>query len=137
MLIGHAAVVIVGAVCLGVSLVLAENASGGTAEQLAWAADAYALWLRMGGIFTAAAGGVILLASLIRHKMVKIRALAACAASLMLLFFGGCYGVICIGEAVDPSGWVWLCAAGYAGLMHLGGAVDAAFAIFAGGKSTS
>jgi len=123
----HLAAVAAGAVCLILSGILAGNASGGTADQLAWAADAYALWMRAGGIFAAAVGGVLLIASLIRHKMVKVRALAGCAAVLVLLFFGGSYGVICIGETVNPAVWVWLGTAGYAGVLMTGGLADAGF----------
>ncbi len=126
-MLGHLVMVLAGALCLLISGILAGNVSGGSADQLAWASDAYWLWMRSGGIFTAAVGGVILLASLIRHRMVRSRALAGCAASLVLLFFGGCCGVICVGEAVDPSPWVWLSTAGYAGIMMLGGLADAVF----------
>ena len=126
-LIAHGAAVLLGAVLLIFALLVADNAAGGTADERAWAADAFRLWIRVGGSFTAVVGGVLLAASLIRHKMVKIRALAGCASVLVLLFFGGSYGVICIGESVNPAVWVWLSTAGCAALMNAGGLADAFF----------
>ena len=127
-LIAHGAAVLLGAVLLASALALAGNAAGGTAEEQAWAADAFRLWIRAGGIFTAAVGGVLLLAALLRHKMIRIRAMAGGAASLVLLFFGGFYGVICVGESVNPAVWVWLSTAGCALLISAGGLADAFFA---------
>ena len=105
-LIAHGAAVLLGAVFLVLALALADNAAGGTAEERAWAEDAFRLWIRVSGCFTAVVGGVLLFAALLRHKMVRVRALAGGTASLVLLFFGGCYGVICIGEGVNPAVWV-------------------------------
>ena len=126
-LIAHGAAVLLGAVLLTAALLLADNAAGGTAEERAWAADAFRLWMRVSGCFTAVVGGVLLMAALLRHKMIRVRALAGGTASLVLLFFGGCYGMICIGEGVNPAVWVWLSTAGCAALMNAGGLADAVF----------
>ena len=119
-----------GALCLGISLWLAAHAEGGTAAERAWAADAFALWLKAGGSTAAVTGGILLCAALIRHRRERIRAFVGCMSFLVMLLFGGCYGVLCVGEGIDPSLWVWLSALGMAGLLRLGAAADALFARF-------
>ena len=130
LLCAEAAMVLAGGCCLAASLVMASAPGEGRADQLSWAADAYLLWLRLGGISGAAVGGILFCSSLIRHRMERTRVLAGGIASVVMLLFGFSYGVICIGEAVDPSVWVWLSALGFTGLMRLFALADAAFALF-------
>ena len=129
-LCAEAAWVLLGAVCLALSFAMANGASGGTADERAWAADAFALWSRIGGITTAVTGGILLCAALIRHERERTRAFVGCMSSLVMLLCGGCYGVLCVGEGIDPSLWVWMSALGMAGLLRIGAAVDALFARF-------
>jgi len=115
-----------GAACLAASAAQSRTAEAltGSADLRAWAADAFTLWLRWGGAFTASVGGVVLLAALIGHRMRRVRALAGCAGTVLILLTGSAYAVLCSGEAVDPSAWVRLAAAGMACLSTAWSAVD-------------
>ena len=115
LLIANCAAVAAGAVLTGVSLLLVAGAADTpdvSPDLLSWAADAFSLWMRSAGIVSAAVGGVLLLSSLIRHKMKRIRAIAGCALVWLLLLIGGAYAVTCVGTDVDPSLWIRLCTAG-------------------------
>lgn len=119
---------VTGAVLLAVSLCRAANAPAQTdsADLLAWAQDAFALWLRCGGIFAAVTGGMALLAALIRHTMVRARAIVGCAASWILLMTADAYAIMCTGKTPDPSRWVLYSGAGLALLAMSWGIPDLA-----------
>lgn len=129
LLIANIAVCAAGAAMTAASLLLAGQAQTRTdnADQLSWAADAFSLWLRWGGGFTAAAGGTVLLAALIRHSMGRVRALTGCAAVWLILLAGSAYAVTCEAEAVDPSRWVELSCCGFAALAAAWSIADLAF----------
>lgn len=117
LLLANIAAAAAGAVLLTASIVLAERAQGTadvSPDLLSWAADAFSLWLRTAGIPSAAVGGTLFLASLIRHKMERARAVSGCALVWLLLLVGGAYASICTGTALDPSPWIRLCTAGLA-----------------------
>ena len=117
LLIVNIAAVVTGAVLTAVSLILAAGAADTpdvSPDRLSWAADAFSLWLRSAGIVSAVAGGTFLLASLIRHKMKRIRAIAGCALVWLLLLLGEAYASTCVGTVLDPSPWIRLCTAGLA-----------------------
>ncbi len=97
----------------------------------AWAADAYTLWVRTAGIFTAGIGGAILLAALIRHKMVRTRAAVGAAASAVVLIFGALYAVTVENASADLCTPIYLFSLGCACLLPLGTYADTALARFA------
>lgn len=117
LLIANCAAVVAGTVLTVVSRILAAGASDTpdvSPDLLSWAEDAFSLWFRSAGTVSAVVGGVLLLASLIRHKMKRIRATAGCALVWLLLLIGGAYAVTCVGTVLDPSPWIRLCTAGLA-----------------------
>lgn len=112
------AAVLAGALCAAVAVVLASRMTA-DAETLAWARDAWTLWLRAGGVFTLVVGGITGAAALIRHKLVSVRRIAAAAGSLLLLLLGRAYASICRAEAVDVLTPVVLWTVGCALLLSL------------------
>ena len=78
----------------------------------------------MAGGFTAVVGGLLLIAALIRHKMVWMRTLIAPCAVILLQIGGGAYALLCENASVDLSGIVTMFAAGCGGLLLCGMAVD-------------
>lgn len=115
-----------GAALLAAASVQSRRAAALTdnADLLAWAEDAFVLWIRFGSIFTAAVGGALFLAALIRHRMRRVRALAGCACTVLILLAGSAYAVLCASETVDPSAWVRLSTLGLAWLSTAWSAVD-------------
>lgn len=89
----------VGAVLVAVSFVLAANLRA-DAETLEWAADAWSLCVRVGGIYTLCIGGATGVAALTGHKLVRVRKVVALCAVFLHLLVGRAYGTMCRSETV-------------------------------------
>ncbi len=100
------------------------------AEYRAWAADAYGLWARVSGIFTAVLGGLLLVASLIRHPMRKTRVAVCALGTVLVLIFGGMYAVTAQNAVADLVTPIRLFTVGCACLVPLGAYTDTALARF-------
>ncbi len=96
----------------------------------AWASDAYSLWVRTSGIFSAVIGGVLLLAAAIRHPMVKIRTFVSASIPILLLVGGGIYAVFVENEVADLVTDVYLWTVGCACLAPVGVYLDTVYSLF-------
>ncbi len=109
---------------LGIALYRAERIALSGLTEGAWAYDMLEGWFSLAGGFTAVVGGLLLIAALIRHKMVWMRTLIAPCAVILLQIGGGAYALLCENASVDLSGIVTMFAAGCGGLLLCGMAVD-------------
>lgn len=98
-----------------------------TEEQIAWASDAVWLGLRTGGLLTLLIGGTVLVAALIRHPLVRIRRVVACAGAILMTLLGRGYAAMCVAETVSPAVPVQWFTAGFTALMLCGSFVDALY----------
>lgn len=90
-----------------------------------WAYDTMRAWFSMAGIGCAAVGGPLLLASLIRHKMVWMRTVIAPCASLATGLAAAAYTILCENASIDFTAVIYTFAAGCAALLCCGLAADA------------
>lgn len=109
---------------LGIALYRAERIALSGLTEAEWAYDMLEGWFSLAGGFTAVVGGLLLIAALIRHKMVWMRTLIAPCAVILLQIGGGAYALLCENASVDLSGIVTMFAAGCGGLLLCGMAVD-------------
>lgn len=116
-----------GAAMLCAALLFSHDAAAVGGETEAWARDAFGLWARMAGVFTAAAGGALLLAALIRHKMTRTRTAVFACGALILLGAGYAYAATCRSSDVDAGFWALVYTLGCAALLGAGNAVDLLF----------
>lgn len=96
----------------------------------AWASDTYGLWARTSGIFSAVIGGILVLAALVRHPMVKMRAAIASAVTILLPIGGGIYAVFAENSVTDLVTPIHLLSLACACLIPLGAYLDTAYALF-------
>lgn len=109
---------------LGIALYRAEQIAASTLPEAEWAYDMLGGWFSLAGGFTAVVGISLLIAALIRHKMVWMRTLIAPCAVILMQIGGGAYAVLCESASLDLSGIVTMFAAGCGGLLLCGIAVD-------------
>lgn len=109
---------------LGIALYRAERIALSGLTEAEWAYDMLEGWFSLAGGFTAVVGGLLLIAALIRHKMVWMRTLIAPCAVILLQIGGGAYALLCENASVNLSGIVTMFAAGCGGLLLCGMAVD-------------
>ena len=93
-------------------------------DEAGWAWDMLQGWFSLAGGFTALVGIPLLIAALIRHKMVWMRTLIGPVAVILLQIGGAGYAVLCSNTAVDLSGIITAFAAGCGALLLCGIAVD-------------
>ena len=132
LLIANIAAAAAGALLTSVSMILVAKAADMpdvSPDLLSWAEDAFALWFRPAGAVSAVVGGTLLLASLIRHKMKRVRAISGCALVWLLLLLGEAYAATCVGTVLDPSLWIRLCTAGLALLVTVWSIPDLAYCL--------
>ena len=109
---------------LGIAWYRAERIALSGLAEAEWAYDMLEGWFSLAGGFTAVVGGLLLIAALIRHKMVWMRTLIAPCAVILLQIGGGAYALLCENASLDLSGIVTMFAAGCGGLLLCGIAVD-------------
>jgi hypothetical protein len=90
-----------------------------------WAYDTMRAWFSIAGIGCAVVGGPLLLASLIRHKMARMRTVIAPCASLAMGLAAAAYTVLCENTSIDFTAVIYTFAAGCAALLLCGLAADA------------
>ena len=95
------------------------------AETAAWAYDMMRGWFSFAGTASLVMGIPLLLAALIRHKMVWMRTLCAPCAAILIQLAAAAYVVICRNDALDFAPIIRLFSAGCGALMLCGTAVDA------------
>ena len=95
------------------------------AETAAWAYDMMRGWFSFAGTASLVMGIPLLLAALIRHKMVWMRTLCAPCAAILIQLAAAAYVVICRNDAVDFTPIIRLFSTGCGALMLCGTAVDA------------
>lgn len=120
-----------GVICLcGIPLVgiawhRAQEIAVSALPEAEWAYDMLRGWFSLAGGFTAIVGICLLIASLIRHKMVWMRTLIAPCAVIALQIGGAGYAVLCENAVLDLSGIVTLFGAGCGAWLLCGTAADA------------
>lgn len=104
------------------AVLAAARPDAATAE---WAYDTMRAWFSIAGVSCAAVGGLLLLASLIRHKMAWMRTVIAPCASLATGLAAAAYTVLCDNAFIDFTAVIYTFGAGCAALLSCGLAVDA------------
>lgn len=95
------------------------------ADTAAWAYDMMRGWFSLAAPFSAAIGIPLLLAALIRHKMVWMRTLSAPCAVVLIQLAAAAYAAICENDAIHFIPTIQRFAAGCGALMLCGTAADA------------
>jgi hypothetical protein len=93
-------------------------------DEAGWAWDMLQGWFSLAGGFTALVGIPLLIAALIRHKMVWMRTLIGPVAVILLQIGGAGYAVLCENTAVDLSRILTAFAAGCGAFLLCGIAAD-------------
>ena len=109
---------------LGIALYRAGEMAASGLPDAEWACDMLRGWFSLAGGFTAAVGISLVIAALIRHKMVWMRTLIAPCAEILLQIGGGGYALLCENASLDLSGTVTMFAAGCGALLLCGIAID-------------
>ena len=109
---------------LVMALTWAKRVAESALPEAEWAYDMLSGWFSLAGGFTALVGIPLLLAALIRHKMVWMRTLIGPIAVILLQIGGAGYAVLCANTAVDLSGIITAFAAGCGALLLCGIAAD-------------
>lgn len=103
------------------AVLAAARPDAATAE---WAYDTMRAWFSIAGISCAVVGGLLLLASLIRHKMAWMRTVIAPCASLAMGLATAAYTVLCENTFIDFTAVIYTFGAGCAALLNCGLATD-------------
>ena len=106
------------------ALAWAKRVAESALPEAEWAYDMLGGWFSLAGGFTALVGIPLLLAALIRHKMVWMRTLIGPIAVILLQISGAGYAVLCANTAVDLSGIITAFAAGCGAFLLCGIAAD-------------
>ena len=106
------------------ALAWAKRVAESALPEAEWAYDMLGGWFSLAGGFTALVGIPLLIAALIRHKMVWMRTLIGPVAVILLQIGGAGYAVLCANTAVDLSGILTAFAAGCGALLLCGIAAD-------------
>lgn len=122
--VGTCAVCVGGIPLLWIALHRAEQVAASALPEAEWAYDMLGGWFSLAVGFTALVGIPLLIAALIRHKMVWMRTLIAPCAVILLQLGGGGYTLLCQNASIDLSGGVTMFAAGCGALLLCGIAVD-------------
>lgn len=109
---------------LVMALAWAKRVAESALPEAEWAYDMLGGWFSLAGGFTALVGIPLLLAALIRHKMVWMRTMIGPIAVILLQIGGAGYAVLCSNTAVDLSGIITAFAAGCGALLLCGIAAD-------------
>ena len=109
---------------LVMALTWAKRVAESALPEAEWAYDMLSGWFSLAGGFTALVGIPLLLAALIRHKMVWMRTLIGPIAVILLQISGAGYAVLCANTAVDLSGIITAFAAGCGAFLLCGLAAD-------------
>ena len=109
---------------LVMALAWAKRGAESALPEAEWAYDMLGGWFSLAGGFTALVGIPLLIAALIRHKMVWMRTLIGPVAVILLQIGGAGYAVLCANTAVDLSGILTAFAAGCGAFLLCGIAAD-------------